>query len=596
MDKKNIESAAISEVKDSILCCDILSPYISENDKEPSWDGFIYLYKDKGRKKENIQGRVAIQVKGELNSNFSLLEISHPADIADLKNYIKDNGVIYFVVYINKQNPRQRKLYYETLTPVKLALKLKSNENKTSLNIKLREFPSEPGLQKVIFLNFLKDSRQQVSYSPHNIISINEVNQNNVKGFTYLPENYKSFTNTQSLFNALNNNEIYFYVSDENKNLIPTDFFTSSERKLGIVDTVVDCPISIKDKVYYNDFKRVFSEDTMTIHIGNCMLLSINEQGGSKFDFKLTSSARKNIDDLAFYVEAVKNGCKFSIRDKEFSFTIINSTIEDHLIFLEGKLTFLNRVIDLFNILNIDGDLNLDTLSTSDEIFLDILFRAFLNKEDVDISVEGNASVTNLQIANIHLKLTVFKKETGLYTIKDFFNPELQATRINENGDVRLVSPFSILEKEDYISVSNINHEVILNSYKSLSQFDYIYQIAILDMLKMLSAYDDEPNEKLFNLIKNISDWIFDESKDNIPIEIKLLNRLQIIKRERIFNEEEKSQLVELSENPNIECKLAANILLGYKDAANIYFNRLTNQEQEVFKSFPIYKLLERTI
>ncbi|NDV97549.1 DUF4365 domain-containing protein [Dysgonomonas sp. 521] len=248
MDKKNIESAAISEVKDSILGCDILSPYISENDKEPSWDGFIYIYKDKGRKKENIQGRVAVQVKGESNSDFTQSEISHPADIADLKNYLKDNGVIYFVVYINKQNPRQRKVYYNTLTPVKLGLNLKSNENTTSLNIKLREFPKQPEIQKVLFLNFLKDSRQQVSYTPHNIISIDEVKQSNIKGFTYLPENYKVLNTTQSLFNVLNSNEIYFYASDNNKNLIPTDLFTSSELRLNVIDTVDNCPISINGK------------------------------------------------------------------------------------------------------------------------------------------------------------------------------------------------------------------------------------------------------------------------------------------------------------------------------------------------------------
>lgn len=595
MDKKNIESAAISEIKDSILGCDILSPYISENDKEPSWDGFIYIYKDKGRKKENIQGRVAIQVKGEANSDFTQSEISHSADISDLKNYLKENGVIYFVVYINKRNPRQRKVYYETLTPVKLALKLRSNENTTSLNIKLREFPNEPKIQKVLFLNFLKDSRQQVSYAPHNIISIDEVKQSNIRGFTYLPENYKVLNTTQSLFNLLNRNEIYFYASDNNKNLIPTDLFTSSELKLNVMDTVDNCPISINGKNYYSGFKRVFSEDGMTIHIGNSMSLSINEQGGSKFNFKLASSVRKGITDLVFYVETIKNGNKFSIKGKDFTFSIINSTIEDHLVFLEDKLTFLNKVIDLFTILNIDEDLDLEILSTEDQIYLDILFKAILDKESVNINVEGddNTSVTNLKIANILIKLIVFKNGADSYTIKDFFRSELQAMLPNDNGDMRIMCPFSIMEKEDYMNISNINYEVILNSYKSLSHFGYIYQIAIIDMLKMLSAYDNKPNAKLFKLIKDISNWIFEESKDNVPMEIKLLNSFQIIKRERDFNNEEKAQLVELTENSNIECKLGANILLGYKEASKIYFNKLTDEQQEVFKSFPIYKFHE---
>lgn len=596
MDKKNIESAAISEIKDSILSCDILSPYISENDKEPSWDGFIYIYKDKDRKKENIKGRVAVQVKGESNSDFSQSEISHPADISDLRNYLKDNGVIYFVVYIDKQNPRRRKVYYDTLTPVKLGLKLKSNENTTSLNIKLKVFPNDSEIQKVLFLNFLKDSRQQVSYAPHNIISIDEVMQSNVKGFTYLPENYKALNTTQSLFNVLNSNEIYFYASDDNKNLIPTDFFTSSELKLNVIDTVDDCPISINEKVYYSGFKRVFSEDGMTINIGNSMSLSINEQGGSKFDFKLATSVRKSITDLLFYVEAVKNGNKFSIKGKDFTFSIVNSNIEDHLLFLEDKLTFLNQVINLFTILNIDDDLDLEKLSREDQIYLDILFKAILDKESVNINVEGddNTSVTNLKIANIQIKLIVSKNSIDSYKIKDFFSSELQAMQSNDNGDMRIMSPFSILEKEDYINISNINYGVILNSYKSLSNFDYIYQIAIIDMLKMLSAYDNKPNVKLFKLIKDISSWIFEESKNNVPIEIKLLNSFQIIKRERDFNDDEKTQLVELTENSNIEYKLGANILLGYKEASKIYFNKLTDEQQEVFKSFPIYRFYQK--
>lgn len=589
MDKKNIESAAISEIKDSILCCDILSPYISENDKEPSWDGFIYIYKDKGRKKENIQGRVAVQVKGELNSNFTGSEISYPADIADLNNYLKDNGVIYFVVYISKQNPRQRKVYFETLTPVKLALKLKSNKNKKNLNIKLREFPSEPGLQKVIFLNFLKDSRQQTSYAPQSIITLDELKMTELKGFTYLAEHPTK--NIQSLYKALNDNEVYFYIPDDNKNLIPTDFFTSSEMKLGIEDSV-DSPISVKNNTYYSNFKRIFSGDVLTIQFGDSFTITINNETGiANFKFELTSSARKGVIDLPFFINAIKNGNRFFINEQEINFTQnSNLTNKEHLDILESEFKFYSQVVELLNALNIQTDLNLSELSSEDKKILDILFQSILYKKDVDIIVDGDTSLISAEIEGLQLRFVAMKNEHGLYNLRSFFDSELVGVQKNDNGDVRPASAFSILEKEDYMNVSNINHEIILDSYKRLSNFDHIYQIAILDMLKMLSAYDEKPNEKLFNLIRDISDWIFEESKDNIPIEIKLLNRLQIIKRERDFNEEEKAQLIQLTENSNIECKLAANILLGYKDAAKIYFNKLTNAEQVNFKSFPIYK------
>lgn len=589
MDKKNIESAAISEVKDVILSCDILSPYISENDKEPSWDGFIYVYNDNNQTKNNIRGRVAVQVKGELNSNFSFSEISYSAEITDLNNYLKDNGVIYFVVYINKQNPRQRKVYYETLTPVKLALKLKSNKNKTNLSIKLREFPSDSNLQKVIFLNFLKDSKQQVSYAPQNIISLSDLKMTNLRGFTYLPEH--SLIDIQSLCKFLNDSEIYFYISDGSKNMIPTDFFTSSEMKLGIMDSI-DSSISVKNKIYYNSFRRTFSGDSLTIQFGNSFTIVINNETGiANFKIELTPFARKGMEDLPFLINTIKNKNQFFINEREINFTQnSNCNQEEHLIVLEKNLMFYNKVVELLDTLNVRMDLDLSKLSSKEKLILDILFKAILEKKDVDIVVEDDNSLINAKIADIQLKLVAIKNENGSYILRNFFDPEFIGVQKNDNGDARPASIFSILEKDDYINVSNINQEIILDSYRRLSNFDHIYQIAVLDMLKMLLAYDNKPSKELFSLIKDISDWIFEESKDNIPIEIKLLNRLQIIKRERDFNEGEKAQLVQLNENSDVECKLAANILLGYKDAARIYFNKLSKERQEIFKSFPIYR------
>ena len=160
-------------------------------------------------------------------------------------------------------------------------------------------------------------------------------------------------------------------------------------------------------------------------------------------------------------------------------------------------------------------------------------------------------------------------------------------------SNIRLTCIFSILNKEDYLSASNIDYDAIFNSYKSLAGYDYIYEMATNDMLKMLSAYDTKPNPKLFNLIKNLSDWLLNESGNNISHEIALLNKYQIIKRERNFEEDEINKLIELSENPDLQYKVAANILLGHKDTANVYLKKLPFEDQELFKTFPIYKFFE---
>ncbi|MCD7772063.1 MAG: DUF4365 domain-containing protein [Oscillospiraceae bacterium] len=123
MDNIAIENFAISAVKDSILMSEYLNPYISDNDKEPSWDGHIYIYDKKGKKKEDLIGRVPVQVKGTLKDDLSKDKISYPMEVADLRNYLRDGGVILFVVYINYSDESiHRKIYYFELTPINLRM------------------------------------------------------------------------------------------------------------------------------------------------------------------------------------------------------------------------------------------------------------------------------------------------------------------------------------------------------------------------------------------------------------------------------------------------------------------------------------------
>lgn len=46
-----IESSAVSALKDVLINCGIAMPFISENDKEPCFDGHIYIYNNKDQKR-----------------------------------------------------------------------------------------------------------------------------------------------------------------------------------------------------------------------------------------------------------------------------------------------------------------------------------------------------------------------------------------------------------------------------------------------------------------------------------------------------------------------------------------------------------------
>ena len=61
--KKQIEEMGACAVKAALLQCNYLASFISENDKTPSWDGNVFVYTMENQKKENLMGKVPIQVK-----------------------------------------------------------------------------------------------------------------------------------------------------------------------------------------------------------------------------------------------------------------------------------------------------------------------------------------------------------------------------------------------------------------------------------------------------------------------------------------------------------------------------------------------------
>lgn len=119
MDAKTIETLSVSAVRDSIVITGLLDQQISDNDKEPSWDGFVYIYKSPKRSKEDYKGRVAVQVKGKQFEDLTQENISYPVNVNDLNNYLHDGGAIFFVVYISEKS-FETQIYYCELTPIQI--------------------------------------------------------------------------------------------------------------------------------------------------------------------------------------------------------------------------------------------------------------------------------------------------------------------------------------------------------------------------------------------------------------------------------------------------------------------------------------------
>ena len=86
MDSSKIEGKAVRYVKEILDDCPLLSSNdIKEGDKEISWDGNVKIFNSERHAKDNLLGRVFVQVKGKVVADKDLSKdlIAYPANVSD---------------------------------------------------------------------------------------------------------------------------------------------------------------------------------------------------------------------------------------------------------------------------------------------------------------------------------------------------------------------------------------------------------------------------------------------------------------------------------------------------------------------------------
>lgn len=168
MDTMAIEQYAVDAVRDCINYSDHLSPFVSDNDKEPSWNGHIYIYGGK-KSKEHLKGRMPVQVKGTEQADLTKTEITFRMEMADLLNYLHDGGCLLLVVYIKQDKEAmktQSQIYYRELTPVRLKEMLTGvKENAQSMLVSLVKMPETISAIDDMVLNCLNNCKKQASFA-----------------------------------------------------------------------------------------------------------------------------------------------------------------------------------------------------------------------------------------------------------------------------------------------------------------------------------------------------------------------------------------------------------------------------------------------
>ncbi|MDO5151610.1 MAG: hypothetical protein Q4D76_19845, partial [Oscillospiraceae bacterium] len=324
MNSLKIEMGAVLALKYVIQLNDLMKEYINDNDKEPSWDGFIYLYKSADMKAENIKYRIPVQVKGKNQEDLlKKKRINYPVEYKHLRNYYKDGGVFYVVVVISDDR-RKTAIFYNALTTVKLNALLKKSETKKpdqTKNIVLQRLEKDDSdsLFKVLS-QFGFDRSQQGSGDGEIVektINIDVIDKvDSVRVTSYLT------TNEEETLKMVSSGELCLYGHRSDMDLwLPFDFERQQDMRLKRV-LQMNKSIGIDKKVYYNKYlvERENSKDPIIRVSEN---LTIDLVGG-----KLNFSMHGNIESLKRDVDflyAILEGNTFWVDNNQVSeYTNVN--------------------------------------------------------------------------------------------------------------------------------------------------------------------------------------------------------------------------------------------------------------------------------
>ena len=101
------------------------------------------------------------------------------------------------------------------------------------------------------------------------------------------------------------------------------------------------------------------------------------------------------------------------------------------------------------------------------------------------------------------------------------------------------------------ITPNNIPFDKILNSFKTFSASDHVYNAANALLLELIAAFDSAEGrrkERLLNTATEIADWLCDLPETAWDARISRLNKLQLIKRVRELNDDERNTLYDITE------------------------------------------------
>lgn len=576
MNSIKIEKGAIDTLRRIIRLHDKMDEFLNSNDKEPSWDGNIVIYKNSELKAEDVEYTIPTQVKGKNDERLlKRSRITYPVEYKHLRNYFNNYGIFYFVIAISDDGEKTT-IFYNALTTIKLQSILKGTENKNPDQTKsiplVRLRNNDKNELYKILMQFGHDSREVGSGElVKKSISMKDLEKIDSIRMTTFASNQDEFLEN------INSGEVCAFGHIASADIwVPFSYDFQKQIELFACKKITDT-FSIDRIPYYKEFEiRKSTGKSVIFQFSENLYVDI---GVNKIEFKAKTYIDQVMRDIQF-LEALKNGKSFYIGNTKIG-TYENVNFGDDL---ETSIRDFKNIQEALIRFNLKLDKKFADFNDKDWESMDNLVKLVQN------GIRPNKQMTWYMWWWQDKAVPFFvaldkdgnvKIENSLY-MKYF-------RIVVANSDYR-VPVFILFKRDIWEKLYDVDESVLLEEIEtSIFNNETEGNFSLL-FVEILSAYDENKDEKYYDVAKLISDKLLNASPDNVYWKI---NRFQLLKRKRDLSEDELQELEDLEKTNNDKKVLCAiNILLENKRKAKKLLDEMEKEDRELFLTYPIYNLL----
>lgn len=450
MTSKEIEEGAILAFKNYIQGSEIISQHISENDKEPFWDGALYLYAKPNKAKDSFMGRVPVQLKGQEIDKFKRKKYRYNISIEDLKAYLNDPTI--YIVCQEKNKGRDTLLFYRNLLPETIKNILKGKDKQSTVSVTMKPMPNALEDFEDIVKTFWVNSKKQVSFAKKKSFTLEDMKKRNIKNFSFVVPSSKMSPVEMMGYLSSHNSYMYAQIDKELDIEIPI----AEEIESVSFQSVIKKDVVVGNKIFFKEYRNDIQDGRCVISIGGVLTFSFllnSKIHDYKASFKSTlKTLDESIRDAEFVLALNEYEC-LTIGDFPLHMKVNEQDLVNDL---KCRLDDWNQLKNILHRFHVKKPLDLTAITEKQNVnFNSILYSADTGNL-VNIGHKNNSLIL-VDIGNLNILFWESVDDKGNSRFGDFFDGMISLQYWFNDGKKYPVSPFSYLQNENlWLKCDNI--------------------------------------------------------------------------------------------------------------------------------------------